>query len=81
GVENEWLLEAIQGFAFSTGSACSANGNKASHVLDAICCTATEVNSSIRLSFGRMTTEQEIQRVATELAQVVSSLQELTQAA
>ncbi|MEE3323291.1 MAG: cysteine desulfurase family protein [Pseudomonadota bacterium] len=81
GVENEWLLEAIQGFAFSTGSACSANGNKTSHVLEAIGCTATEVNSSIRLSFGRMTTEQEIQRVATELAQVVSSLQELTQAA
>lgn len=81
GIENEWLLEAVQGFAFSTGSACSANGNKASHVLEAIGCTAEEMNSSIRLSFGRMTTDSEIRQVASELVEVVSNLQVLTQAA
>lgn len=81
GIENEWLLEAIQGFSFSTSSACSAQGHKASHVLEAMGLSAEQINCSIRLSFGRMSTDDEIKRVAAELASTVTELKDLTLAA
>jgi cysteine desulfurase len=46
--------------AFSAGSACASGSGRPSHVLEAIGLTAAQARSSIRLGFGRYTTEQEI---------------------
>ena len=81
GVENEWLLEAISGFSFSVGSACSAQGHKISHVLGAMGLSETEINNSIRLSFGRHSSESEILNTSNELSLIVKELQELEEAA
>lgn len=51
-----------KGVSVSTGSACSSNKKKASHVLKAIGLSHKEITGSIRLSIGIKTNEKEIDR-------------------
>ncbi|HEX7362720.1 MAG TPA: cysteine desulfurase family protein [Bryobacteraceae bacterium] len=62
GVSAEALLIALdlKGMAVSTGSACSSGSIEPSHVLLAMGRTKEEANSSIRFSFGRYNTVEEI---------------------
>jgi cysteine desulfurase len=46
--------------AFSAGSACASGSGRSSHVLRAIGLSEAEARSSIRLGFGRYTTEEEL---------------------
>ncbi len=80
-IENEWLLEAVDGVSFSTGSACSAHGNKPSHVLDAMGLSAQESSESVRLSFGRFTTEEDIKQVAQSFVTAINAITALADAA
>ncbi len=50
--------------AISSGSACSSATPAPSHVLLAMGLTATQAKASYRISFGRMTTEEEMQEAA-----------------
>lgn len=79
GVENEWLLEAVDGVSFSTGSACSsgAQAHKPSHVLKAMGLTDEQARQSVRVSFGRFTTEEDIRNAAQIFADAVSAIKEL----
>ena len=52
----------MAGIAVSSGAACAARNAKPSHVLRAIGCNPERVEGSLRFSFGRKTTEQEIRR-------------------
>ena len=52
----------MTGIAVSSGAACAARNAKPSHVLRAIGCNPERVEGSLRFSFGRKTTEQEIRR-------------------
>lgn len=54
------LLSDCREIAFSLGSACASGSGRPSHVLRALGLTDREARSSIRLGFGRYTTEEEI---------------------
>lgn len=63
GCEGQTLLLLLdrQGVAVSLGSACEAGSSEASHVLLALGCGDEEAASSVRISMGPMTSEDEIE--------------------
>ena len=66
----------LAGFAVSGGSACTAGSIEPSHVL--VACfgkNSPRINESIRISFGRYTTEEEVRAFAKELTDIVSKIQ------
>ena len=68
------LLDEL-GIAVSAGSACSSNhGSNASHVLQAIGLNPFEARGGIRVSFGRFTTETDIDHCLSALKQSVPEL-------
>ena len=63
GFDSERILQAIGGkVAASRGSACSTDKIEASHVLSAMGLTDANAHASIRFSFGRYTTDEEVSR-------------------
>jgi cysteine desulfurase len=66
GCDAEALLMTLdlEGVAVSTGAACAAGGVEPSHVLKAMGLPPERVESSLRLSLGRATTEEEVDRAA-----------------
>lgn len=64
GIDNERVLFALDdmGVDVAIGSACSASSEVASHVLLAIGKTEDEARRSLRFSFGKNTTEDELDR-------------------
>ncbi len=61
----------LKGIAASGGSACQSGSNKGSHVLEAILSQNETKNTSVRFSFSKYNTQQEIDFV-------VKALQEIT---
>jgi len=57
----------LNDIAVSTGSACSSGSRKPSHVLQAMGFDNKRINNSVRFSFGRHTTEEEILRTVDVL--------------
>jgi cysteine desulfurase len=60
GLDAARLIADVRGAAFSAGSACASGSGRPSHVLKAIGLTDAEARASIRLGFGRYTTEAEL---------------------
>ena len=60
GVNGVRLLSDAREVAFSLGSACGSGSGKTSHVLRAMRLSERETHASIRLGFGRYTTEEEL---------------------
>jgi cysteine desulfurase len=60
GLDTARLMGDLRDIAFSLGSACASGSGRPSHVLRAIGLTDRESRSSIRLGFGRYTTEDEL---------------------
>jgi len=67
-----FLLEA-EGVYVATGSACSANKHTASHVLVAIGLDESLINGSLRLTLGRHTSEDQINRATDAIIKAVKS--------
>lgn len=66
----------LNGFAVSGGSACTAGSLEPSHVL--IACFGEDsprINESIRISFGRYNTDEEVQAFAENLVKIVQRIQ------
>ena len=59
GLDVARLISDCRDIAFSAGSACASGSGRPSHVLRAIGLTDAEARSSIRLGWGRYTTEDE----------------------
>jgi cysteine desulfurase len=76
GIKAEILLHALEAekIYVSTGSACSSHRPQPSHVLTAMGLDAKEVGGAIRLSFDRLTTEDEIDKAAQIIAKEVASI-------
>lgn len=54
------LLPKLQKLGFSTGAACGSGDMKGSHVLKALGLSTQEIESSLRISIGRPTQEEDI---------------------
>ena len=67
------------GIAVATGSACSEADESPSHVLLALGLTPTEAASSLRLTFGRFTTESEIKQVIKSIPDIITRIRHLNQ--
>jgi cysteine desulfurase len=60
GLDVARLMSDLRDIAFSAGSACASGSGRTSHVLRAIGLSDAEARSSIRIGFGRTTTEEEL---------------------
>jgi len=60
GLDVARLMSDLRDIAFSAGSACASGSGRPSHVLRAIGLSDAEARSSIRIGFGRTTTEEEL---------------------
>ena len=76
GVDHETLLIRLDlmGFAVSAGSACSAGSLEPSHVLTAMGQTPEQASTAIRVTFGRFTTEEEVEAFAKALGQAAHDI-------
>lgn len=75
-VDGHMLLPTLSGIAASTGSACSSSSLKPSYILTAVGLSDNEARASIRLSFGRYTTDSDIDTVIKEITTKVPKLVE-----
>ncbi len=79
GVDGETLLMNLdmRGFAVSTGAACSSGSPEPSPVLLAMGLSRYEAQSSLRLSIGWETSEQEVNHLVEVLGQVIAHLRKI----
>ena len=79
GVEAESLLIALdlEGFAVSTGSACSSGTLEPSHVLRAMNLPSHRTQNSIRFSLGAGNTEAQVDSLIAKLPSIVGKLRSL----
>ena len=72
-VEGEALLLGLDlaGIAISTGSACSSGSLEPSHVLMSIGLSHEQAHGSLRITFGKQNTQQEIEYMVEELIKLV----------
>ncbi|MGI8671417.1 MAG: cysteine desulfurase family protein [Luteitalea sp.] len=80
GIEAESLLIALdlEGFAVSTGSACSSGTLEPSHVLKAMGLSLHDTQNALRLSVGRHTTRDQVDRLIAALPAITERLRALT---
>ncbi|MBO4472479.1 MAG: cysteine desulfurase [Clostridia bacterium] len=78
GVRNSELLFALdrEGIAASSGSACSSGSIEPSHVLTAMGLTKEEVGSSVRFSFGKENTVEDVTATLDAIKGILSRLRE-----
>jgi cysteine desulfurase len=76
GVNGEDLIIKLDeyGIAASTGSACSVNTQKASHVLQAMGFSLEQITGSLRLTIGIFNDQKEIDQTVDILKKVVQEL-------
>jgi cysteine desulfurase len=79
GIDGEQAVLYLdkQGIMVSTGSACSTGNAEPSHVLLALGRSEVEANGSLRLSFGRSTTQAEVDYFLEVLPAIVTRLRGL----
>ena len=79
GVDGQTLLETLagEGLAVSSGSACSSESPRPSHVLLALGLSEDEARASLRFGLSRFTTSDEIDEAARRISAGVAQLRAL----
>ena len=77
-VEGESLIMGIKGLAVSSGSACTSASLEPSYVLRALGRSDELAHSSLRITIGRFTTEEEIDYAIASIRKNVDKLRELS---
>ncbi|RMX11659.1 IscS subfamily cysteine desulfurase [Vandammella animalimorsus] len=77
-VEGESLIMGIKGIAVSSGSACTSASLEPSYVLRALGRSDELAHSSLRMTFGRFTTEAEVDNAIATIRENVARLRELS---
>ena len=80
GVNGEDLIIKLDeyGIAASTGSACSVNTQKASHVLQAMGFSLEQITGSLRLTIGIFNDHKEIEKTVDVLKKIVKELRSVS---
>jgi cysteine desulfurase len=69
GLDSARLISELRNIALSSGSACASGSGRPSHVLAALGLSDREARGSIRIGFGRYTTEEELAEALTLINQ------------
>ncbi len=79
GCDGEELLIALdmRGVCVSTGAACSAGAHGASHVMSALGLSTEEARSSLRISFGRFSSDEDVEILVDTLPGIVAKQREM----
>lgn len=77
-IEGESLMMSLKDLAVSSGSACTSASLEPSYVLRALGLEDELAHSSIRFSFGRFSTEEEVDYAVNQIAGAVNKLRELS---
>ena len=77
-VEGESLIMGVKGLAVSSGSACTSASLEPSYVLRALGRSDELAHSSLRMTIGRFTTEEEIDYAIKTIRENVAKLRELS---
>ena len=77
-VEGESLIMAVKELAVSSGSACTSASLEPSYVLRALGRNDELAHSSLRITFGRMTTEEEVAYAAELIKSKIGKLRDLS---
>ena len=77
-VEGESLIMAVKDIAVSSGSACTSASLEPSYVLRALGRSDELAHSSIRITLGRFTTEEDVRFAADLIKRKVAKLRELS---
>jgi cysteine desulfurase len=77
-VEGEALIMGLKELALSSGSACTSASLEPSYVLRALGRSDEQAHSSLRMTIGRFTTEDEIDHAAQAIRQTVARLRALS---
>ena len=77
-VEGESLIMSLKDLAVSSGSACTSASLEPSYVLRALGLNDELAHSSLRFSFGRFTTDDDVDTAVAQLRGAVDKLRELS---
>lgn len=79
-IESEGALMLLdeRGICCSAGSACTSGSVHPSHVLSAMGCSTDRARSSLRFSFGRFNSAEQIDTVCSVLPEVIGKLRKLS---
>jgi cysteine desulfurase len=77
-VEGESLLMSLKDLAVSSGSACTSASLEPSYVLRALGLNDELAHSSVRFSFGRFTTEEEVDYAVEQIKTAVNKLRDMS---
>lgn len=80
GIDAQQLLCSIDDVCLAMGSACTSSVPRPSHVLRAIGLNWQAAAASIRMSFGRFSTTDEITQAIRQIATAVSEMTPMTEA-
>jgi cysteine desulfurase len=78
GLASDALLAALPQVAASAGAACHSDTVKISHVLEAMGLDPEAAKGTLRLSLGRFTDQDDVDRAAEEIARAVRTLRKQT---
>jgi cysteine desulfurase len=77
-VEGESLIMGIKGLCVSSGSACTSASLEPSYVLRALGVTEDLAHTSLRIGFGRFTTESDVDFAVEEIVEHVEKLRAMS---
>lgn len=77
-VEGESLIMSLKDLAISSGSACTSASLEPSYVLRALGLNDELAHSSLRISIGRFTTEEDVDHAIEQINHAVGKLRELS---
>lgn len=74
GLDGELLISNLREIAISSGAACASATSGPSYVLQALGLMDDDIQSSLRIGFGRFTTDEEIDFAAAKIIAAVEKL-------
>ncbi len=78
GVDGESLMLALKDVAVSSGSACASADLDPSYVLKGIGISDALAHASIRISLGRYTSEEDVERTLSLMSEKIQKLREIS---